>query len=151
VFHGKDFKVVDPKLRLSVPSKFRKMAEAGEEVDGFYLALGGGPFLKVYTRSEWKRIARTLSQLRGREDFDALQRDFLADVEYSPIDKQGRIVLTRDHFEAIGESAEVAVIGSGDHLEIWPRDVWENYRREKVDGKKAELWKELNRTREGDS
>lgn len=135
---------------MGVPSKFRKMAEAEGDVEGFFLALGQGPYIKVYTRAEWRRLEKKLARLQGREDFDALWRDFLADVEYSPLDKQGRIVLTRDHFAALGEEADVALVGSGDHFEIWPRARWEAYRREKVEGNKETMWKELNKLREGD-
>ncbi len=151
MFFGKDFKVVDSKLRLSIPSKFRKIAESSGEVEGFYLALGRGPFIMVFTRSEWRKLEKRLAHLRGRDDFDSLQRDFLADVEWSVLDKQGRIVLTKDHFDAIGGKGDVAVVGSGDHFEIWARDGWEAYRREKVEGSKLEMWRELNRLREGDS
>jgi MraZ protein len=150
LFFGKDSKVIDGKLRLGGPSKFRKMAESEGDVEGFYLALGQGSFIRVYTRAEWRRLEKKLARLRGREDFDAMWRDFLADVEYSPLDKQGRIVLTRDHFAALGEEAEVSLIGSGDHFEIWPRSRWEAYRDEKVDGHKKLVWKEISKLREGE-
>lgn len=150
MFFGKDFKIIDSKLRLSIPSKFRKIAESTGEVDGFYLALGQGPFIKVYTRSEWRRLEKRLGLLKGREDFDSMQRDFLADVEWSQLDKQGRIALTKDHYDTIGRKSDVAVVGSGDHFEIWPREDWEAYRRDKVETNKTEMWRELNRLREGD-
>jgi division/cell wall cluster transcriptional repressor MraZ len=151
VFYGKDFKVVDGKLRLGVPSKFRKMAEIEGSIEGFFLVVGEGPFIKVYTRSAWMRIKRKIERLGGGIRNEALKRSFLGEIEYSPLDRQGRIVLTKEHYGRLESRPEVAIIGSGDHFEIWAQDEWDRYADDEGEVNKAEMWDLLTGLGEGEA
>jgi MraZ protein len=43
------------------------------------------------------------------------------------IDRQGRIVIPESMLSFAGITGEIAVIGAGDHFEIWSTAAWDEY------------------------
>ncbi|MFC1955625.1 division/cell wall cluster transcriptional repressor MraZ [Chloroflexota bacterium] len=120
MFFGEfDYKI-DEKSRVPVPPKFRSALK-----DGVVLAPGVEKCIAVYTLSEWKKLAATLtgssvtpSKLRR------LNRAFFASAFSTNIDGQGRIALPtllREHAEIVDD---VVVAGANTYLEIWNKVLW---------------------------
>ena len=47
---------------------------------------------------------------------------------FPELDRQGRVTLPAKHLEYAGISKDVSVIGVADHVEIWDRVAWTEYR-----------------------
>jgi MraZ protein len=106
---------LDPKGRISLPSRFREAF-----ADGAYLTLGQDGCLFCFPAARWEDRsaevrAAPLSDTEGR----AYARMFFGNAEPVEIDTQGRIVvppLLRDSASIVGD---VRVFGKIDYLEVW--------------------------------
>lgn len=126
-FMGKYNHTIDPKGRLSIPSKFRE--QLGDE---FVLSRGMDDCLFLYPIEEWEKFADKISDLdllvEENRDF---ARYFLSEAQYVTVDKQGRILMPSDLREEAGLDKDVVISGMGKRIEIWSLDSW-NKNREKV-------------------
>jgi MraZ protein len=116
---------LDNKGRLAVPAKFRSLLKNGGVVTK---GLDGCLFL--YTKTQWKEIARKLSDLPvSQSKARAFARHFLAGAMNLEFDSQGRVTLPEylRKFASLKKNAIVA--GLYDHLEIWDKDSWESYKK----------------------
>lgn len=114
---------MDPKGRVSLPSKWRDVFD-----DGAYITLGQDNCLYAYPRDEWERRA---GEARERPLSDAQSRHygrmFFGGAEEVTLDAQGRLVVPRRLREKAGLRQEVVVVGVFERLEIWDRAEWERY------------------------
>ncbi len=114
---------MDPKGRVSIPTKFRE--ELGEV---FYITKGFDTCLFVYSEEEWKRFMQKLDSARlSSKDSRKIQRFFLASSTECSIDKQGRVLLSAPQREYAGIEKEIVIIGVSNRLEIWAEEAWRNY------------------------
>jgi MraZ protein len=144
VFIGTEYKTLDSKGRLVIPSKYRKMAGTEEEGGGFYIVAGPGPYAILYTKSEWERIYEKVSRSSAPEgDLFDIRRQIFTRAEFLPVDKQGRIVLSAGLLSDLGLKQEVAILGAGSHFEIWDKDRWEAYRKERLNSQDPALWRKF--------
>lgn len=124
-----------------VPSKFRNHPDLEGE-SGFYALIGPGPYILLYTATEWDRISQRISRAASDDgDVFEKQRAYFAEVEYLPLDKQGRVSLPSLYVQDLGIGNEVAILGSGNHLEIWDRAQWDEHRREQRSRRDPSLWR----------
>jgi MraZ protein len=129
VFIGTEFKTLDRKGRLVVPSRYRKIAGPEEEGAGFYIIAGPGPYAVLYTKQEWIRLYEKVSRSSAPEgDLFDLRRKVFSSADFLALDKQGRVILPPTLIAHVGLKQEIAVLGAGDHFEIWNKDTWEAYR-----------------------
>jgi MraZ protein len=141
VFTGTEAKSIDTKGRLVIPSKFRRVADFNGE-EGFFASPGPGPYLILFTAREFKRQATKVSHTaRGDGDVFEDQRRFFPRTEFLPLDKQGRVILPPAHLRSAGLSSEVAILGMGNHIEIWDASRWESYERENLESQDQGLWR----------
>lgn len=123
MFMGEYRHSLDAKNRLIIPSRFRE--ELG---DTFVVTRYLDGCLTVYTEAQWKKITDQLSAIpmtnkAGRQ----FSRIFLSmAVECEP-DGQGRIQLPQALIKAADITKKCAVIGTGDHVEIWSEERWDSY------------------------
>jgi len=114
---------IDGKGRLIMPAKFRD--ELG---DKFIVTKGLDGCLFVYPLSEWQVLEEKLRKLPfTRSDARAFARFFFSGATECELDKQGRILIPanlRDHAQL---EKDVFVIGVSSRLEIWSKEVWEDY------------------------
>lgn len=110
--------------RLALPKKIR--AEIADEeiilAKGFELCIAG------YDKKTWENTAKQelltpVSDSRGRE----IRRQMFSGAQIMAIDAQGRVVLPDNLLAWAGIKGDVAVIGAGDHFEIWDSNIWKNY------------------------
>ena len=115
---------LDPKKRLSIPSKFRK--ELGE---GAVLTRGLDNCLFVFPSQSWKPFAEMLAGLSmAKKDTRSFSRLFLSGAIEVEFDSLGRILIPDVLKEYAYLAKSVVIAGLFNRLEIWDEDRWNNYK-----------------------
>ena len=113
MFMGRYNHTIDPKGRLSIPSKYREIL--GDE---FVVSKGMDGCLFVYADEDWKAFEAKLASLPlVNEEARQFARFFLSGAQYVTVDKQGRILLPQDLRDFAGLEKDVV-------LEIWSLEQW---------------------------
>lgn len=118
---------MDPKGRVTVPSKFRE--DLG---DKFYVCKGLDGCLFVLSAAQWDTLlekvkAMPLAQGKG------IQRYFFSGAAEVEPDKQGRILIPPSLRAHAGLEKDVTVIGAAVRAEIWDTARWEAYCAQQTD------------------
>lgn len=137
MFLGEYIHSIDERGRLALPKKIRLEISGNELV----LARGFEQCILVYTRTDWERetgkeLQLPISDSRGRE----IKRYLFSGAELVEIDKVGRILIPQVLKTYAGIKKEVAVLGAGDHFEVWEPKTWRKYfekREKESQGKKV--------------
>jgi MraZ protein len=125
MFMGEYQHTIDDKGRLIIPAKFRQ--ELGER---FIMTKGLDNCLFVYPLEEWKRLEQKLKTLPfTKADARAFVRFFFSGAVECDFDKQGRILLPAVLREHSRIEKEVVIIGVSSRVEIWSKEVWEEYQK----------------------
>jgi len=116
--------------RIALPKKHREQL-AGDEV---VLAKGFEKCVLVYDYQDWgERVERQVDNLTENAFLDAsakpvkrgdLERYLYTSAIETSIDGQGRMVIPANLLEDAGIKDSTAVIGVGDHIEIWDLASW---------------------------
>ena len=122
---------LDPKKRLSIPSKFRK--ELGENLpEGqgrAVLTRGLDNCLFVFPLQSWKPFAEMLAGLSmAKQDTRSFSRLFLSGAVEVEFDSLGRILIPDNLKQYAGLHKSVIIAGLFSRLEIWDEDRWNTYR-----------------------
>ncbi len=129
---------LDPKKRLSVPSKWRK--DLGRVL---IVTRGLDNCLFVYPQKEWKKITEKIGQLPlGQADTRGFNRFFLSGAVEVEVDNVGRILVPDFLKDFAGLGSKVVLAGIYDRVEIWDENKWEEYKR-KVEGQADSLAERL--------
>lgn len=112
---------LDSKGRVFIPAKLRESL-GGE----FYICKGFDGCLFAYDAEEWEKFSSKLIALsnaskKGR----MLKRSFFAGASESKCDKQGRVLLPAGLRAYAGMKKNVTIIGSGNKVEIWDTERWQ--------------------------
>lgn len=114
---------IDEKGRLTIPSKFR--FDLG---DKFVITRGLENCLFAYSENDFKKIVERLEQIPfTKKDARQFMRFFLSGATLVEFDKQGRINITAPLISYANLEKECVIIGTGDRLEIWSSDNWNNF------------------------
>ncbi len=110
--------------RVALPKKLRDQI-TGEDV---ILSRGFEKCIFVYDKKDWeseaeKQVENPITDAKTR----ALKRYMYGNATETSIDSQGRIVIPPNLQQYAGITKKTAVIGAGDHIEIWDADTWEQY------------------------
>lgn len=123
MFMGEYQHTIDSKGRVSMPAKFRE--ELGER---FVATKGLDKSLFVYPMEEWQRLSQKLRSLPfTRADARAFARFFFSGAVECELDKQGRVLLPQLLREHAKINKDVIIIGVSTRVEIWAKEVWEEY------------------------
>lgn len=115
---------IDPKKRLSLPSKFR--GELGKKV---VVTRGLDKCLFVYPMKVWEEIAGKLGTLPiGESTTRSFIRLMLAGATDVDIDGQGRVLIPDYLKSYAGLHKNVTVAGLYNRLEIWDETKWDAYK-----------------------
>ena len=116
--------------RIALPKKHREQL-AGDEV---VLAKGFEKCVLVYDYQDWgERVERQVDNLTENAFLDAsakpvkrgdLERYLYTSAIETSIDGHGRMVIPANLLEYAGIKDSTAVIGVGDHIEIWDLASW---------------------------
>ncbi|KKS25961.1 MAG: Protein MraZ [candidate division WWE3 bacterium GW2011_GWC1_42_102] len=107
--------------RIALPKKLRDQIR-GEEV---ILSRGFEKCVFVYDKEDWateatKQIENPITDARTRD----IKRYMYSGAAEVTIDPQGRIVIPGNLKEYAGLGKNLAVVGAGDHVEIWDLNAW---------------------------
>lgn len=136
MFIGKYSLTLDPKGRISVPSKFREVLAAHYHPSLIITTLGR--CLVAYPVEEWVAMSERIREMpqMKRELSDFMRLIFSSATECS-LDRQGRILIPAEHRSHAGlDGGEVVVVGIMNKIEIWSRERWEEVdssSRERID------------------
>ncbi len=123
MFMGEYHHSIDDKGRLIIPAKFR--AELG---DKFIITRGIENCLFAYPIERWETIVHKLESLPfTKKDARNFTRFFLSGATVAEFDKQGRINITSPLINYASIEKDCVIIGTGDRLEIWAKDAWNNF------------------------
>jgi len=115
---------LDPKKRLSMPSKWRK--ELGKKL---VVTRGLDNCLFVYPLKEWQKITEKIGQLPlGQADTRSFNRFFLSGAVEVEVDSVGRILVPDFLKDFGGLDTKVVLAGIHDRVEIWDEKRWETYK-----------------------
>ena len=128
MFMGRYNHTIDPKGRLSIPSRYREVL--GDE---FVVSRGMDGCLFVYGIDDWKVFEAKLASLPLiNKEARQFARFFLSGAQPVTVDKQGRILLPQDLREFAHLDRDVVLAGMGGRIEIWSLEKW-NENSEQVD------------------
>lgn len=110
--------------RIALPKKLRDQI-MGDEI---ILSRGFEKCIFIYDKNDWaseaeKQIDNPITDLKTR----ALKRYMYAGATETSIDTQGRLVLPANLKAYANLDKQTAVIGAGDHIEVWDLDAWNSY------------------------
>ncbi len=115
---------LDPKKRLSLPSKWRE--ELGRTL---IVTRGLDNCLFVYPLSEWHKISEKIGQLPlGQADTRSFNRFFLSGAVEVGVDSVGRILVPDFLKDFAKLDNQVVLAGIHDRVEIWDEKRWIEYK-----------------------
>jgi MraZ protein len=117
--------------RIALPKKHREQLAEDEVV----LSKGFEKCVLVYGYKDWgERVERQVDNLAETAIFDGeakpakrsdLERYLYTSAVETSVDAQGRMVIPANLLEYAGIKDATAVIGVGDHIEIWDFATWQ--------------------------
>ena len=114
---------LDDKGRLIIPSKLRE--GLGEK---FILTRGLDHSLFVYPLTEWSHMEEKMKTLPTTQaDARAFVRMFFSGAVECEPDKQWRISIPQNLREHARINKDLYVLGVSTRVEIWAKEVWEEY------------------------
>lgn len=114
---------IDDKGRLTIPSKFRD--DLGEK---FVITRGLENCLFAYSLEDFQKIVAELQKIPfTKKDARQFMRFFLSGATTVEFDKQGRINISSPLISHAELKKECIIIGTGDRLEIWSSNNWNDF------------------------
>ena len=136
---GKYTHELDPKKRLTLPSKWR--SDLGKKV---VVTNGLDNSLFVFGVKEWEIVAQKLAQSGfGNQDSRSFNRFILGNAFETDVDAAGRIVIPDTLKNVAHLSEKVVLAGMYSRIEIWDEKAWEA-NIAKVNGEADALASKLN-------
>ncbi len=122
---GEYVHTLDPKKRLSLPSRWR--SELGKSI---VVTRGLDNCLFVYPIQAWQAVIEKMSALPfGAADTRGLNRFFLSGAVEVEVDKAGRILVPDFLKEFAKLNQKVVLAGIHDRVEIWDEKRWNDYKK----------------------
>lgn len=122
---GEYYHSLDPKGRVTIPSKFR------EDLNEFVMTKGLDECLFLYPNSEWKKIENKLKELpMTNKAVRSFVRTFFSGACDCAIDKQGRVLIPQNLRDYANIKDSSVIVGLSNRAEIWSQENWEKYNSE---------------------
>lgn len=122
---GEYIHTLDPKKRLSLPSRWR--TELGKTL---IVTRGLDNCLFVYTVSAWQELTAKVANLPfGQADARSFNRFFLSGAVEVEVDKAGRILVPDFLKEFAKLKSKVVLAGLHGRVEIWDEKKWNDYKK----------------------
>lgn len=119
-FSGTYLHTIDERGRVALPAKLREKLG-----DAIAITNGRGKCLVVYPEKVWNAMAEKVISAPDLNAGEDNMRLFLfGDAWEGEIDKQGRVPIPDYLRDAATLGADVAVVGAGDHVQIWDKEAW---------------------------
>lgn len=125
MFKGNFPYTIDPKGRMSVPTRFRGLMPDQGDGRQLIITLGiTGQCLWAYPQEEWKEIENQITQTKSSLQRDAFVRNFIGNAHECTIDKMGRVLIPLVLREKASLTKQVVIVGALKKFEIWDKDVF---------------------------
>jgi MraZ protein len=136
-FMGKHSCTLDGKNRLTIPKNFRRLIN--EDASGtrhlvICRAKDHRNCLALYSLEYFAKIIARLRSLEPGAEKRRLIRFYSNESEQLRIDRFGRVQLSPDFLEVLGNAKELVVSGELEYMEIWRRDDYRPVRDEALEG-----------------
>ena len=122
MFMGEFHQRLDEKGRITISVKMRN--DLGEN---FIVTRGLDGCIFIYPKEEWQKIITQYKELPNTKETRTFLRAFLSCASEMNMDKQGRMNITSPLIEWASLNKEVVIIGVNERLEVWSKEIWENY------------------------
>ena len=123
MFTGTYYNSIDAKGRVIVPVKFREKLEGT-----FILTKGQDGCLYIYPQDEWEKFRERLSSASMSSDaVRRTKRHFFGNAVETEMDKQGRLMIPQNLRDHAKMDKELVSIGVDEKIEIWAKEVWDDY------------------------
>lgn len=122
-YRGTTTHTLDDRGRIVFPKKYRERLR-GSLIMCYWME-DSIIVLPPEAQEEWEEriLSRVPIHTKQGRNFERMFRAFSYDeIE---MDRQGRVPIPAPLREKVGLAKEVALVGMGDHLEIWDRERWE--------------------------
>ncbi len=114
---------LDPKKRLTIPTKFRSVLS-----EGAVITRGIDGCLFLYPQKQWNELADKLSKLPlSQSNARSFARVMLAGAMDVKVDSLGRILIPDYLKEYASLNKSVVIAGLYDRIEIWDENAWKKY------------------------
>ncbi len=114
---------LDAKNRMRIPAKLRD--ELG---DNYYVTVGTGGCLCVYTEAQMQKVNAFLSDINPFDNAKLqVARYIIHSTWHAEEDAQGRILLPQNLRQAAKIDKNILVFKGPNCIEIWGKEVWESY------------------------
>ncbi len=124
MFRGRYEHTIDPKGRLSIPSKFREILVAN--YDERLIVTNYDGCLWAYPVREWKTVEDKVPALpQFKPEVRALQRFFISAAAECHVDQNGRIIIPNSLRRYAALNTDVVIVGMTKRFEIWAREKWQ--------------------------
>ncbi len=121
MFIGTYYHSFDSRNRISVPKKFRE--KLGEKA---VITRGLDGCLFLYSQKTWEGMQTVLTQTPlTRQDARSFARLMLSGAVEAETDKVGRVLVPGYLKDYAKLKDETAILGVGERIEIWAKDIWE--------------------------
>ncbi len=126
--------IIDAKQRLAIPSEVRDQIHPDRDGNALYVSIGEGPILCLYTERGFEQRANELDHSElPPQDVLEYEQMFFPLARRVELDKQGRVRLPDQLLKIINPGKEIVLTGMKDHMEIHPRDKWQQHIRNMLD------------------
>lgn len=129
MFMGQYLHNLDDKGRIIIPTKIREQLTPTVVV-----TIGFDKCIALYSMEGWEKFQTSLLTLPANsQDARKHVRLIVGSASTLEFDKQGRINLPANLLTHAGASKECVVVGVLDHVEIWSKEIWDNYQNAAMD------------------
>ena len=122
MFRSSSFHTIDPKGRIIIPARFRKVLKADDEY-GVVISIKDG-CIYAYTFDEWKNLEQKIRAAKSAT-MERFKRFFLGNACPLKCDKQDRILIPQSLRTYADIDKEIVLVGVLNRFEIWSREKWD--------------------------
>jgi MraZ protein len=128
VFRGRYEHTIDPKGRLSIPSRYRDELTA-RGVTTLVLS-EGDHCVWAFPLDAWEQLEERLrQQSQFSPERRSVVRVMVASAKECPVDRAGRTLVPPELRDFAGLKKEVVIAGALEWFEIWSRERWADHRQ----------------------
>ncbi len=121
IFIGEYRHNLDVKGRLAIPANFRDALGLH-----FYAAVGLDKCVSLYTEEQFSLLyEQLLAYPDTKKNSRSLMQQIMGQAGKCEPDSQGRVMLPANLIRYAGLQKDCAVVGVGNHVEIWDGSIWE--------------------------
>lgn len=133
-FLGEYEVAIDAKGRFLLPAGFRKQLSEGAG-ERFVINRGFENCLSIYTVDTWTAISDKINRLNDfKESVREFKRLFLNGATMVEVDNADRLLIPKPLLEYAGVKKDAVLSAQGNKVELWDKDTYYNYLRQKAGG-----------------